>query len=183
MWPDFNPLKQTLSSLAALDAPTRGMITAVMLSVGCCQLIIAWGFKFAEKYGRALIGLSGCAVFGVAAFPVPSVFADSNWHTFMAGIVLIAMCLWPIFSIRQHPVSPWLLTVRGAWTTTVIQAVVGLVFLAAWLVNHSLTGLLEMALLTTQSGLVIAAIWSSAQHVPRLVTVQTNELVATSTLL
>lgn len=157
VWPDFQPLSQTFSSLAALDAPTRPMITTTMVAVGVCQLVIAWGFQLARTPGRVLIGLSGMAVFGVAAFPVPSVFADSNLHTFMAGVVLIAMCLWPIFSIHNHHLAPWILSVKGAWTATVIQAVVGLVFLAAWLVNHQLTGLLEMLLLSTQSATVIAA--------------------------
>ena len=167
VWPDFQPLSQTFSSLAALNAPTRSMVTAVMVTVGVCQLVIAWGFQLAKTYGRLLIGSSGIAVFGVAAFPVPEIFADSNVHTFMAGVVLISMCLWPIFSIHHHHLAPWMLSTRGAWTVTVAQAVVGLVFLAAWLVNHRLTGLLEMLLLSTQSAIVILATYFSTRNIAR----------------
>ena len=143
-------MKQTLSSLAARDAPTRDMMTIVILIIGVCQLITAYGFKSAAKPGRLVLGLGGVGVIGVAAFPVPHVLADSNWHTFMAGVVLVSLCLWPVFSISEHHHAPWVLTAKGAWIATVALAIVGLIFLAAWWTDSYWMGLLERTLISSQ---------------------------------
>ena len=149
-WTTFSPMKQTLSSLAARDAPTRNMMTVVILIIGACQLVTAHGFKTAANPGRMVLGLGGFGVIGVAAFPVPHILADSNWHTFMAGVVLVSLCLWPVFSISKHHQAPWMLTVQGAWTATVVLAIVGLIFLAAWWTDSYWMGLLERILIFSQ---------------------------------
>ncbi len=149
-WTTFSPMQQTLSSLAARNAPTRDMMTVVILIIAVCQLVTAYGFKSAAKPGRLVLGIGGLGVIGVAAFPVPHVLADSNWHTFMAGVVLISLCLWPVFSISKHHQAPWVLTAKGAWTATVVLAIVGLTFLAAWWTDSYWMGLLERTLIFSQ---------------------------------
>jgi hypothetical membrane protein len=149
-WPSFSPMKQTMSSLAARDAPTRWLMTAVIVAVGVCQLIAAHGFKQAAKPGRWVLAIGGIGALGVAAFPVPHILDDSNWHTFMAAVVLVSLCLWPVFSVSRRHEMPWVLTHRGAWTSTICLAVVGLIFLAAWWTNSDLMGLLERTLISSQ---------------------------------
>lgn len=149
-WTTFSPMQQTLSSLAARNAPTRDMMTVVILIIAVCQLVTAYGFKSAAKPGRLVLGIGGLGVIGVAAFPVPHVLADSNWHTFMAGVVLVSLCLWPVFSISKHHQAPWVLTAKGAWTATVVLAIVGLIFLAAWWTDSYWMGLLERTLIFSQ---------------------------------
>lgn len=150
VWPNFSPMKQTMSSLAARDAPTKGLMTLVIVVVGICQIVTAHGFKQAAKPGRFLLAIGGIGALGVAAFPVPHVFADSDWHTFMATVVLVSMCLWPVFSATKKYPTPWVLTHRGAWTSTVCLAVLGLTFLAAWWTNSHVMGFLERVLISSQ---------------------------------
>lgn len=150
VWPDFSPMQQTMSSLAAKDAPTRWLMTFIIVVVGICQIVAAHGFKQAATPGRWVLGISGVGAFGVAAFPVPHIHADSNWHTFMAGVVLVGMCLWPVFSITRKRAMPWVLSHRGAWTSTVCLAVLGLCFLATWLTDSYVMGFLERTLIASQ---------------------------------
>lgn len=153
-------MKQTLSSLAARDAPTQEMMTLVIVIIGICQLITAHGFKSAARPGRWILAIGGFGVFGVAAFPVPHVLANSNWHTFMAGVVLISLCLWPIFSISSHHHAPWVLTTKGAWIATVTLAVIGLIFLAAWWTGNYWMGLLERTLISSQILWLLISVWA-----------------------
>ena len=124
---------------------------------------MAHGFKQAAKPGRIMLAIGGLGAFGVAAFPVPHVFADSNEHTFMAGVVLVSMCLWPVFSVTKKHATPWVLTHRGAWTSTVCLAVLGLTFLAAWLNDSHVMGLLERALILSQIVWLMIALRISRQ--------------------
>ena len=68
----------------------------------------------------------------------------------MATVVLVSMCLWPVFSATKKYPTPWVLTHRCAWTSTVCLAILGLTFLAAWWTNSHVMGFLERVLITSQ---------------------------------
>lgn len=161
--PNFSPMKQTMSSLAARDAPSRDLMTLVIVIVGICQVIAAHGFKQAAKPGRFILMLGGIGVLGVAAFPVPYVTHDSHLHTFMATLALGSMCLWPVFSATNKYATPWVLTHRGAWTSTLCLAVLGLTFLANWLEKSHVMGLLERVLIASQIVWLMVALRISHQ--------------------
>jgi len=126
-------------------------------------VVAAHGFKQAAKPGRVILLLGGIGVLGVALFPVPHVINDSNLHTFMATIALGSMCLWPVFSATKEHASPSVLKHRGAWTSTICLAIIGLVFLQAWWTHSHVTGFLERLLITSQIGWLMVALRISHQ--------------------
>jgi len=149
-WTDFSPVKQTMSSLAAIGAPTRHQMTILIVVVGLCLIIAALSLKSPAKPGRWLLGAAGTGALGTAAFPVPAISANSTIHTFMAGVVLVSMCLWPIGAHHYNQSGHWPVSLRTAIAVTVTMALTGIVFLINWLQGSPIMGLLERVLLSFQ---------------------------------
>jgi len=95
LWPEFDPVRQTISELAAGDAPTRVFMTIMLALTGLCHLVTSVYAVSVVRAGRIALGLAGLATIAVAAFPLPSVVGSSTAHTLsaMAGFVLLA--IWP----------------------------------------------------------------------------------------
>lgn len=149
-WTNFSPMQQTMSSLAAIGAPTRHQMTVLIVVVGLCLLLAALTLKSLAKPGRYLLGIAGLGSFGTAAFPVPGVSANSTMHTFMAGVVLVSMCLWPLGAHHYNQSGHWPVSLRTAIAVTVTMALTGIVFLINWLQGSPIMGLLERVLLSFQ---------------------------------
>ncbi|MGH3546350.1 MAG: DUF998 domain-containing protein, partial [Mycobacteriales bacterium] len=66
----FDQLTQTISALAARDAPNRWLMTTVLAVVGVCYLLTAWGLREAAVPGRLLLAAGGVATCVVAAVPL-----------------------------------------------------------------------------------------------------------------
>lgn len=139
-----------MSSLAALGAPTQRMMTIVIVIVGLCLLVAAFSLTLPARPGRWLIGAAGTGTLGTAIFPVPSVSENSVMHTFMAGVVLISMCLWPLGAHHYNQSGHWPVSLRTTIAVTVTMAVTGIVFLIHWLQTSPIMGLLERILLAVQ---------------------------------
>jgi len=149
-WTEFSPVKQTMSSLAALGAPTHRRMTILIVIVGLCLIVAALSLKLPAKPGRWLLGVAGTGALGTAAFPVPGISANSTMHTFMATIVLVSMCLWPIGAHHYNQSGHWPVSLRTAIAVTVTMALTGIIFLINWLQGSPIMGLLERMLLTFQ---------------------------------
>jgi len=149
-WTEFSPVKQTMSSLAALGAPTHRRMTILIVIVGLCLIVAALSLKLPAKPGRWLLGVAGTAALGTAAFPVPGISANSTMHTFMATIVLVSMCLWPIGAHHYNQSGHWPVSLRTAIAVTVTMALTGIIFLINWLQGSPIMGLIERMLLTFQ---------------------------------
>ena len=149
-WTDFSPVKQTMSSLAALGAPTHRRMTILIVVVGLCLIVAALSLKSPAKPGRWLLGAAGTGALGTAAFPVPGISANSTMHTFMATIVLVSMCLWPIGAHHYNQSGHWPVSLRTAIAVTVTMALTGIIFLINWLQGSPIMGLLERVLLSFQ---------------------------------
>ena len=149
-WTDFSPVKQTMSSLAAIGAPTRYQMTLLIVLVGVCLILVALTLELSAKPGRWLLGSAGVGALGTAAFPVPAITANSAMHTFMASVTLVSMCLWPLGAHHYNQSGHWPVSLRTAISVTFTMAATGIVFLIHWLQESSITGLLERILLTLQ---------------------------------
>ena len=149
-WTNFSPVKQTMSSLAALGAPTHRRMTIVIVIVGVCLIVAALSLTLPAKPGRWLLGAAGTGALGMAAFPVPGISANSTMHTFMATIVLVSMCLWPLGAHHYNQSGHWPVSLRTAIAVTVTMALTGIIFLINWLHGSPIMGLLERLLLSFQ---------------------------------
>jgi len=130
LWPSFDPVEQTISELAAGDAPTRVFMTAMFALTGLCHVVTALFTRGLAWPGRATLALAGVALFAVAAFPLPTVDSSTPEHRYsaMAGFVLLA--LWPVLSMRLSREYPWLLRPVGAVLSTLVVGAACVLF--AW---------------------------------------------------
>lgn len=117
--PEFDPVRQTISELAAVDAPTQIFMTLMFVLTGACHLVTAAYAPGLWLPGRIALGLAGVALFAVAAFPLPAEGMSLEHRlAAMAGFVLLA--LWPVLSMRRGREYPWLLRPVGAVLSTVV---------------------------------------------------------------
>ena len=111
----YDPVRDTISSLAAHGATDRWIMTVGLAVLGACHLVTAAGLSDAGLVARALLAVGGAATIGVAALPQPS-----SGHVPAATVGFVALALWPAASRLQWH--------RSARATAVL-----LVAMLAWL--------------------------------------------------
>jgi len=162
LWPEFDPVRQTISELAAGDAPTRIFMTIMFALTGLCHVVTSVFAVGIGRVGRIALGLAGLTTIAVAAFPLPSVVGSSTAHTLsaMAGFVLLAV--WPALGMRRSTQYPWLIRPAGAVMGTLLMAGVCLWFLSVRTSpDAALLGVSERAAANLESlwpALVVAAL-------------------------
>ncbi len=97
---DFDPVRQTISALAARGATEPWIMTMALAGVGVCHTITAVGLASAAVPGRLLLAAGGAATVSLAAFPLP-VTSDSPTHVAAASIAFPALALWPALAARR----------------------------------------------------------------------------------
>jgi uncharacterized protein DUF998 len=121
----YDPIRDTISALAAQGATDRWLMTSALLGVGACHVITAAGLGPARWLGRVVLAGGGAATLLVAAF-AQSVQGASTAHAMAAGLAFTAMGAWPAFAGRRGHWAP--LLTRGASAA----AAVLLLGLVAW---------------------------------------------------
>lgn len=130
--PDFDPVVQTISELAAGDAPTREFMTVIFMLTSLCHAVTA-GFATGIGWpGRAVIAIAAVSTFGVALFPLPTMAGTSVEHRIAAIIGFIALAAWPLFGMRRPREYPWLIRPLGAIFGTGLMTVFCIWFLLVW---------------------------------------------------
>src|SRR6476661_7753785 len=66
----FDPVTQTISALAGLEADSRWIMTGSLYAVGVCHMLTACGLRSAGAWGRALLAFGGFSTLLVAAVPL-----------------------------------------------------------------------------------------------------------------
>jgi hypothetical membrane protein len=142
----FDPVRQTISSLAAHGARDRLVMTFALCLLGGCHLATAAGLRPAGVAGRCALALGGMATISVAAFPQPAV-GSSTGHVVSATVGFIALACWPVFASRR---TGWLVLGRRA---SIVAAAVMIALLLWFFVDLSGpdAGLSERFLAGTQS--------------------------------
>ena len=162
LWPEFDPVRQTISELAAGDAPTRVFMTIMFALTGVCHLITATFAVGIGRLGRIALGLAGVATLGVAAFPLPTVATTSDAHRVAAIIGFVLLAVWPALGMRRGAEYPWLIRPVGALLGTALMAAVCFWFLAVWSSPETgYVGVVERAAANLESlwpALVVAAL-------------------------
>lgn len=96
----FDPVRQTISALAARGATEPWIMTTALAGVGVCHMITAAGLASAAVPGRMLLAVGGVATVSLAALPLP-VTGDSPAHVAAASIAFSALSLWPALAARR----------------------------------------------------------------------------------
>lgn len=142
--PGYDPVRQTISELAAGDASTRVLMTVFFVLTGLCHLVTATFVRGIGIAGRAAILIGGLATLGVAVFALPSVAGSSPTHTLFAMIGFIFLAAWPLLGMRFRADFPWLVRPLGAILGTALLTAVCVWFLVIWSSHSSpVVGLVE----------------------------------------
>lgn len=145
----FDPVRETISALAASTATAPWVMTAGLAITGACHLVTAAGLRAAAPAGRVLLAVGGLGTCAVAALPVD---VAPHPHGVAAGVGFVALSLWPAAARRQGSRGA-----LGRWSTASAAALVALL---GWFVvelqrggpaSGDLTGLTERLLAGSQS--------------------------------
>jgi hypothetical protein len=98
----YDPLRDTISAMAARGAIDRWVMTAAIAAVGACYLVTALGLSPARQIGRLALAGGGLATLSIAAFPTP-LHGYSRLHALAVIAASITMCAWPVLAgHRRH---------------------------------------------------------------------------------
>jgi hypothetical membrane protein len=137
----YNPVRDTISALAAHGATDRWVMTAGLFGLGACHVITAAGLRPVRRRGRAVLALGGGATLLVATFAQPAQ-GNSAAHTVAAALAFVALGAWPAFAARRRSLAPLLRRAASASATGVL---LGLVVWFAAEIHGGQRGLAERA--------------------------------------
>ncbi|MEY4102615.1 MAG: hypothetical protein RIR88_749 [Actinomycetota bacterium] len=168
-WPGYDPVAQTISELAAGDAPTQFWVELIFCGTGCGFLLTSLFTPAIAKPGRVLLFVGGLAFFGVAAFPLETMAASSSaGHKISAMIGFIALAAWPLVGMRRDARYPWALRPLASLAVTAVMAVCCFWFLGVWsnpeLGYVGLTERLAAGLEAVWPLVVVLTLWGSPQR-------------------
>jgi hypothetical membrane protein len=159
----YDPMIQSISSLAAQGAADQWLMTAALLLLGACHIVTAFGLRSAALAGRIMLALGGLATVLVGLSPEPY-DGTSIRHLTATGVGFAALALWPILaSSRDAPLS-WVLKPGVGYATAVVMTV-GAGWFLLELHAHSAAGFVERLLTGAQSiwPLIVVAACLSAR--------------------
>ena len=139
---NFDPLTQTISSLAAYGATDRWLMTWVLVVVGVCYIATAYGLKAVREGARMALLCGGIASILVALSPEPVGGGTTAQHLVTSGVGFTALAIWPCLSIDRSPRAPWVLRPATVFTFTVV-VIAGAAWFLFELHGHGAAGLAE----------------------------------------
>jgi hypothetical membrane protein len=119
----YDPIRDTISALAAHGATDRWVMTAALAGVGASYLVTATGLRAARRVGRLVLAGGGAATIAVALFPQP-VHGGSVAHTIAASVAFISLAAWPVVAAHRDSPAPLLRRPIGATATLVLLGLV-----------------------------------------------------------
>ncbi|MEO3938910.1 DUF998 domain-containing protein [Dermatophilaceae bacterium Soc4.6] len=88
--PGFDSVADTISELAAVDAPNRWIMTTGLALTGLAHVGTAWSLDEAAPWGRVTLGVGGVSAGLVAVFALPSPV-----HAPVATASFVLLAVWP----------------------------------------------------------------------------------------
>lgn len=165
LWPGYDPIRQTISDLAADDSPVKWVQTSFFILGSTLTLIGAWSAKSFSLPGRITLLLAGLSSYGVAYFAVPSQTSNSTEHLFFATAAFVLFSAWPIMAMRFDKRYHWSIRPVGAISATALMTIATVVFLLTWLdPDRTFTGLAQRTIVVMQVLWLTAAIWMQFLH-------------------
>lgn len=165
LWPGYDPIRQTISDLAADDSPVKWVQTSFFILGATLTLIAAWSAKSFALPGRIVLFLAGLSSYGVAIFSVPDVRTNTPEHLFFATAAFVLFSAWPLFAIRFDTRYHWSIRPLGAIGATLVMTLVTLIFLLTWLdPDRTFTGLAQRLIVVMQVLWLSFAIWAQWLH-------------------
>jgi hypothetical membrane protein len=131
LWADYDPVRQTISDLAANESPVQLVMSSFFIFGGVLTLI---GSIYARTFafpGRVALLLAAISTFGLTIFPTPLI-GYSIWHRIFAISSFVLSAGWHLFAMRTRKDAPWILKPPAAILGTALQVALALWFLSSW---------------------------------------------------
>jgi len=159
----YDPVRDTISALAAHGATDRWVMTSALAGLGACHAITAMGLRPARNVGRIIFAGGGVATVMVAAFPQPA-HGNSVAHTISAALAFTALSTWPVFAARRGSETPLLTPLVSALASV---ALAGLVVWFAAEIHGGERGLAERAAAGAQAVWPLAVVLGARRALAR----------------
>ena len=151
LWVGYDPVKQTISDLAANESPVQGIMSAFFVLGGILTLIATVYAKTFAMPGRVALFVAAICTFGLTIFPTPLV-GYSIWHRIFAISSFVLSAGWHLFAMRTRKDAPWILKPPAAIIGTALQTALALWFLSTWTdPNATDVGVWERVVAVSQS--------------------------------
>jgi hypothetical membrane protein len=151
LWVGYDPVRQTISDLAANESPVQGIMSAFFVLGGILTLIAAVYAKTFAMPGRVALFIAAICTFGLTIFPTPLV-GYSIWHRIFAISSFVLSAGWHLFAMRTRKDAPWILKPPAAIIGTALQTALALWFLSTWTdPNATDVGVWERVVAVSQS--------------------------------
>lgn len=131
LWPGYDPVKQTISDLAANESPVNWIMSSFFVLGGLLTLIAAIYARTLAMPGRVALFLSAICTFGLTVFPTPLV-GYSLMHRVFAISSFVLSAGWPILAMRFRKDAPWVIRPLASIVGTALQTALALWFLSTW---------------------------------------------------
>lgn len=164
-WPEYDPIRKTISDLAADDSPVKWIQTSFFLLGSTLTLIAAWSAKAFAMPGRITLFFAAIASYGFTLFATPTQDSYSVEHRVFATIAFILFSAWPLLAMRFDKRYHWSIRPVGAISATMVMTITTVWFLLTWLEpGQPLVGLSERVIATMQVLWLSLAIWLQFLH-------------------
>jgi hypothetical membrane protein len=169
LWAGYDPVKQTISDLAANESPVKWVMSSFFILGGTLSLIGAVYARTLAMPGRVALFVSGLCTYGLTIFPTPLV-GHSDMHRLFAISSFVLSAGWPLLAMRRSADAPRIIKPLASIIGTSAQAILALWFLYVWADPATTNiGVWERVVSTTQSlyvSVVVLSIYRAQQKTP-----------------
>jgi len=149
--PGYDPIRSTISDLAAAGAPNREVMTLALVLTGLAHIVTAVGLRPADVAGRGLLAFGGVALLVVAWIPNNAPGHNALGHVFAAYLSFGALSAWPAVIARAVPNPPVVLRRRFGQLLASVLGILVLVTLVDIITGGATLGLRERLLASAQA--------------------------------
>ena len=158
MWAGYDPVKQTISDLAANESPVKWVMSSFFVLGGVLTLIASIYARTFSMPGRVALFISAVCTFGLTIFPTPLV-GYSLMHRIFAISSFVLSAGWPILAMRFRKDAPWIIRPVSSVLGTALQTALALWFLSTWTdPNATDVGVWERVVAVSQSLYISVAV-------------------------
>lgn len=160
LWPGYDPIRQTISDLAAFESPVAPLMSSFFILGGTLTIIAGVFVKPFALPGRIALVVAGLATYGLTIFPTPLV-GYSVPHRVFAIISFVLCAGWPLLAMRLRTDAPWIIRPAASITATALQTVLAVWFLLTWTEpDQTMVGFWERVVVTQQSLYLSAVVFA-----------------------
>ncbi len=158
LWPGYDPVRQTISDLAANESPVKWVMSSFFILGGTLSLVGAWYARSIPKPARIALFVAGLCTYGLTIFPTPLV-GHSDAHRVFASASFVLSSIFPLFAITKNKKSHWILRPAALIVAALSLSALAGVFMLYWADPATTNiGLWERAVTTSQSLYVSAMV-------------------------